>query len=209
MSLNNIFDMNLNLLIDHTLLKPTATEGEIKKLCQEAKVYGFWSVCVNPCWVKLAKEAGVRVASVIGFPLGANTLAIKVAEVKQAIKDGADELDVVINRLENMEQEVKAVVKAASGRLVKIIIETGNLNDKEKVLAAKLVKTGGANFVKTSTGMGFGGATVEDVKLLRKTVGPKFGVKASGGIKNREQAEAMVKAGANRIGTSSGVEICG
>ncbi|MEK7622765.1 MAG: deoxyribose-phosphate aldolase [Patescibacteria group bacterium] len=201
--------MNLNLLIDHTLLKPTATEGEIKKLCQEAKVYGFWSVCVNPCWVKLAKEAGVRVASVIGFPLGANTLAIKVAEVKQAIKDGADELDVVINRLENMEQEVKAVVKAASGRLVKIIIETGNLNDKEKVLAAKLVKTGGANFVKTSTGMGFGGATVEDVKLLRKTVGPKFGVKASGGIKNREQAEAMVKAGANRIGTSSGVEICG
>ncbi|MEK7513946.1 MAG: deoxyribose-phosphate aldolase, partial [Patescibacteria group bacterium] len=134
--------MNLNLLIDHTLLKPTATEGEIKKLCQEAKVYGFWSVCVNPCWVKLAKEAGVRVASVIGFPLGANTLAIKVAEVKQAIKDGADELDVVINRLENMEQEVKAVVKAASGRLVKIIIETGNLNDKEKVLAAKLVKTG-------------------------------------------------------------------
>lgn len=201
--------MILNSLIDHTLLKPTATAGEIKKLCQEAKVYGFWSVCVNPCWVKLAKEAGVRVTSVIGFPLGANTLAIKVAEVKQAVKDGADELDVVINRLENMEQEVKAVVKAANGRLVKIIIETGNLNDKEKVLAAKLVKAGGADFVKTSTGFGSSGATIEDVKLLRKTVGPKFGVKASGGIKTREQAEAMVKAGANRIGTSAGVAICG
>lgn len=208
--------MNLNSLIDHTLLKPTATAGEIKKLCQEAKVYGFWSVCVNPCWVKLAKEAGVRVTSVIGFPLGANTLAIKVAEIKQAIKDGADELDVVMNlgwlkmgKETEIEAGIRNVVKAAQGRLVKIIIETGNLNDKEKALAAKLVKAGGADFVKTSTGFGLSGATVEDVKLLRKTVGPKFGVKASGGIKTKVQAVALVKAGANRLGTSSGVEICG
>lgn len=208
--------MNLNSLIDHTLLKPTATAGEIKKLCQEAKVYGFWSVCVNPVWVKLAKEAGVRVCSVIGFPLGANTLAIKVAEIKQAIKDGADELDVVMNlgwlkmgKETEIEAGIRNVVKAAQGRLVKIIIETGNLNDKEKALAAKLVKAGGADFVKTSTGFGPGGATVEDIKLLRKTVGPKFGVKASGGIKTKVQAVALVKAGANRLGTSSGVEICG
>ena len=200
--------MNLNLLIDHTLLKPTATELDIVKLCQEAKKYKFWSVCVNPVWVKLAKKQGVRVCSVVGFPLGANTLAIKTAEIKQAVKDGADEVDMVINQAGDIQQEVRAAVKAAQGRAVKIIIETCYLTDKEKVLAAKLVKRGGADFVKTSTGFGLGGATVEDVRLLRKTVGPDFGVKASGGIKTREQAEAMVKAGANRIGTSSGIEIC-
>jgi len=205
--------MNLNLLIDQTNLKPTATAEEIKKLCAEAKKYQFWSVCVNPLWVKLAKKQGVRVCSVIGFPLGANTAAIKVAEIKQAVKDGADELDMVINQAGNILQEVLAAVKAAEGRTLKIIIETCYLTDKEKVLAAKLVKAGGADFVKTSTGFPasagqVSGATVEDVKLLRQAVGKDFGVKASGGIKTKEQAEAMIKAGANRIGTSSGVEIC-
>lgn len=200
--------MNLNSLIDHTNLKPTMTGPGLVKLCAEAKKYQFWSVCVNPVWVKLAKKQGVRVCSVVGFPLGANTLAIKAAEIKQAVKDGADEIDMVINQAGNVLQEVKAAVKAAQGRAVKIIIETCYLTDKEKVLAAKLVKAAGAQFVKTSTGFGPGGATVEDVRLLRKTVGPDFGVKASGGIKTREQAEAMIKAGANRIGTSSGIEIC-
>lgn len=200
--------MNLNLTVDHTLLKPTATAEEIIKLCQEAKAYGFWSVCVNPVWVKLAKEQGVRVTSVVGFPLGANTLAVKVAEIKQAVKDGADELDMVINQAGNILEEVRAAVKAAKGKIVKIIIETCYLTDKEKVSAAKAVKAGGADFVKTSTGFGSGGATVEDVKLLRRAVGKDFGVKASGGIKTREQAEAMIKAGASRIGTSSGLEIC-
>lgn len=200
--------MNLNSLIDHTNLKPTMTGPGLVKLCAEAKKYQFWSVCVNPVWVKLAKKQGVRVCSVVGFPLGANTLAIKAAEIKQAVKDGADEVDMVINQAGNVLQEVKAAVKAAQGRAVKIIIETCYLTDKEKVLAAKLVKAAGAQFVKTSTGFGPGGATVEDVRLLRKTVGPDFGVKASGGIKTRQQAEAMIKAGANRIGTSSGIEIC-
>ena len=201
--------MDLNSLIDHTLLKPTATKQDIIKLCAEAKSYGFWSVCVNPVWVKLARKQGVRVCSVIGFPLGANTLAIKVAEAKQAVADGADELDIVINQAGNILEEVRLAVKAAEGKIVKIIIETCYLTDKEKISAAKLVKAGGADFVKTSTGFGPSGATVEDVKLLRKVVGPDFGVKASGGIKTREQALAMVKAGANRLGTSSGIEICG
>jgi len=200
--------MNLNLLIDQTNLKPTMTRLDLVSLCREAKKFKFWSVCVNPIWVKLAKKQGVRVTSVIGFPLGANTLAVKAAEIKQAVKDGADEVDVVINQAGNILEEVKAAVKAAQGKTVKIIIETCYLTDKEKVLAAKLVKRGGADFVKTSTGFGPGGATVEDVKLLRRTVGRDFGVKASGGIKTREQAEAMIKVGANRIGTSSGVEIC-
>ena len=207
MNLSNIF-MNLNLLIDQTNLKPTMTRLDLVSLCREAKKFKFWSVCVNPIWVKLAKKQGVRVTSVIGFPLGANTLAVKAAEIKQAVKDGADEVDVVINQAGNILEEVKAAVKAAQGKTVKIIIETCYLTDKEKVLAAKLVKRGGADFVKTSTGFGPGGATVEDVKLLRRTVGRDFGVKASGGIKTREQAEAIIKAGANRIGTSSGVEIC-
>ena len=205
--------MNLNSLIDHTNLKPTMTGPGLVKLCAEAKKYKFWSVCVNPVWVKLAKKQGVRVTSVVGFPLGANTLAVKVAEIKQAIKDGADELDMVINQAGNILEEVRVAVKAAQGRTVKIIIETGYLTDKEKVLAAKLVKAGGADFVKTSTGFPasagqVSGATVEDVRLLRLAVGKDFGVKASGGIKTREQVEAMIKAGANRIGTSSGVEIC-
>ncbi len=200
--------MNLAGLIDHTLLKPTAAAEDIIKLCAEAKRYKFYSVCVNPKWVKLAKKQGVRVCTVIGFPLGANTLEIKIAEIKQALKDGADEFDVVLNNLPDLKTQTKEIVKAAGGRLVKIIIETCYLTDKEKIEAAKLVKASGAAFVKTSTGFGPSGATVEDVKLLRKTVGPNFGVKASGGIKTKDQALAMAAAGANRLGTSSGIEIC-
>ncbi|MDZ7587330.1 MAG: deoxyribose-phosphate aldolase [Patescibacteria group bacterium] len=200
--------MNLNSLIDHTNLKPTMTRMDLVRLCREAKKYKFWGVCVNPVWVKLAKKQGVRVCSVIGFPLGANTLAVKAAEIKQAISDGADEVDMVINQAGDILEEVKAAVTAAQGRIVKIIIETCYLTKQQKVILAKLVKKGGADFVKTSTGFGASGATIEDVKLLRKTVGKDFGVKASGGIKTRVQAEAMIKAGANRIGTSNGIEIC-
>lgn len=207
--------MDLNLLIDHTLLKPTATQAEILRLCHEAKQYEFWSVCVNPVWVKLAKSKVVRVCSVVGFPLGANTLAIKIAEAKQAILDGADEIDAVMNlswlkmgKVDDLRHGLKTFVAACRGKIVKIIIETCYLTDKEKVLAAKLVKESGADFVKTSTGFGPSGASVEDIKLLRKVVGPDFGVKASGGIKTKVQALAMVQAGANRLGTSSGVDIC-
>lgn len=199
--------MDLNSLIDHTLLKPTATKSEILKLCREAKKYKFWSVCVNPVWVKLAKQQGVRVCSVVGFPLGANTLAVKVVEARQAIKDGADELDVVVH-FRDLKEQLRPLRLAAKNKILKIIIETCYLTEKEKALAAKLVKESGADFVKTSTGFGPGGATVEDVKLLRRVVGLKFGVKASGGIRTREQAEALVRAGANRLGTSSGVAIC-
>lgn len=200
--------MVLNSLIDHTLLKSTATAEEIQTLCTEAKKFKFYSVCVNPVWVKLAHAQGVRVCSVVGFPLGANTLAIKIAEAKQAIADGADELDVVINNINDLRRQAKPIVAVTPGRIVKIIIETCYLTDAEKILAAKLVKESGAGFVKTSTGFGPLGATVEDVKLLRKVVGPDFGVKASGGIKTKAEAESMVKAGANRLGTSSGVDIC-
>ena len=207
--------MDLNLLIDQTLLKPTATEADIKQLCTEAKKFKFWSVCVNPVWVKLARKQGVRVCSVVGFPLGANTLAIKIAEARQVIKDGASEIDAVMNlgwlkmgQVKDLQHGLQSFVTACRGKIVKIIIETCYLTDKEKVMAAKLVKQSGADFVKTSTGFGSAGATVEDVRLLRKAVGPDFGVKASGGIKTREQAEAMVAAGANRLGTSAGVAIC-
>ena len=200
--------MDLNSLIDHTLLKPTATKAEILKLCREAKKFEFWSVCVNPMWVKLAKKQGVRVCSVVGFPLGANILEIKVAEARQAVADGAEELDVVVTRPAEIKKTVAAILPVANNKIIKVIIETCYLTKQEKVLAAKLVKQSGADFVKTSTGFGPSGATVTDVKLLRKIVGPDFGVKASGGIKTKDQALALVKAGANRLGTSSGVEIC-
>ena len=200
--------MDLNSIIDHTLLRPTVTEAEILNLCAQAKKFKFWSVCVNPVWVKLAKQQGVRVCSVVGFPLGANTLAIKIAEAKQAIADGADELDVVIIRPAEIKKTVAAVLPVANNKIIKVIIETGYLTNQEKILAAKLVKESGADFVKTSTGFGPSGATVADVKLLKKVVGPDFGVKASGGIKTKDQALAMVAAGANRLGTSSGIDIC-
>lgn len=207
--------MDLNSLIDHTNLKPTMTRMDLVRLCAEAKKFKFWSVCVNPVWVKAAKQQGVRVCSVVGFPLGANTLAVKVAEARQAIKDGANEIDAVMNlgwlkmgKVEDLKHGLKTFVSACKGKIVKIIIETSYLTDEEKVLAAKLIKESGADFVKTSTGFGPGGATVADVKLLRQTVGPEFGVKASGCIKTKAQALAMVKVGANRLGTSNSVVIC-
>lgn len=208
--------------IDHTHLKPYATKEDIIKLCDEAIQYGFYAVCVNPYRVKLAKDylsgkgADVKVASVIGFPLGATPTEVKVFEAKKALDDGADELDMVINigalkdgDYEYVKRDIEEVVKVAheKGAKVKVIIETCYLTDEEKVKACELAKEAGADFVKTSTGFGSGGATVEDVRLMRKVVGPEMGVKASGGIRTYDQAVAMIEAGANRIGTSSGVKI--
>ena len=205
--------------IDHTLLKATATADQIKELCAEARTYGFASVCVNPTWVSLcAKElsgSGVLVCTVIGFPLGANATATKVAEAKLAVSQGASEVDMVINLgaaksgdWRSVEEDIQAVVKAANGTLVKVIIETCYLSDAEKVKACEAAAKVGARFVKTSTGFGTGGATVEDVKLMKKTVGAQgLLVKASGGVRSYHDALLMLEAGADRIGASSGVVI--
>lgn len=206
-------------MIDHTLLKPEATKEQIVKLAEEAKTYHFASVCVNPTWVKTAyeilKDTDVKVCTVIGFPLGATTPEVKAFETKNAIENGATEVDMVINigalksgDDELVEKDIRAVVEAAKGKaLVKVIIETCLLTDEEKVRACQLAVKAGADFVKTSTGFSTGGATVEDVALMRKTVGPNVGVKASGGIRNADDLLAMEKAGANRIGASAGVQI--
>jgi len=207
-------------LIDHTLLKPQATAADIRRLCQEARRYGFAAVCVNPYWVALAAEelAGspVRVASVAGFPLGANSTAVKVAESEAAIAAGAHEMDMVLNigelcagSLDAVRTDIAAVVAAAHARgaLVKVILETALLNYQQKTAACELSKLAGADFVKTSTGFSTHGATVHDVALMRRVVGPAMGVKASGGIRTLEDLEAMRTAGATRIGTSSGVQI--
>lgn len=210
--------MELNRYIDHTLLKQDATKEQILKLVEEAKYYEFASVCVNPTWVSLAAkelaESVVKVCTVIGFPLGANTPATKAFETKDAIANGADEVDMVINvgalksgDLDLVETDIRAVVEAANGTLVKVIIETCLLTDEEKVLACQLAQKAGADFVKTSTGFSTGGATVADVALMRQTVGPDMGVKASGGARSLADAQAFVEAGATRIGTSSGVAI--
>ncbi|KGT38811.1 deoxyribose-phosphate aldolase [Weizmannia sp. CD-2023] len=209
---------NLAAYIDHTLLKPEATEKDILKLTAEAAQYHFASVCINPYWVKLATRelagTGVKVCTVIGFPLGATTAETKAFETKKAIGDGADEIDMVINigalksgDTEAVEADIRAVVEAAQGKLVKVIIETCLLTNEEKELACRLAVKAGARFVKTSTGFSTGGATIEDVKLMRQTVGDKAGVKASGGIHTKAEAEAMIEAGATRIGASSGVKI--
>jgi len=211
--------MNYNKLIDHTLLKPDAKEEDIIKLCKEAKEYHFCSVCVNPGFVKLCvqelKGSDVKVCTVIGFPLGATTSESKAFEAEDAIKNGASEVDMVINvsRLKDGDDEyvyndIKAVREASKGALLKVIIETCLLNDDEKVRACLLSKKAKADFVKTSTGFSTGGATAYDVALMRKTVGPEMGVKASGGVRSREDMLKMVEAGANRIGTSSGTKIC-
>ncbi|MEE6132018.1 deoxyribose-phosphate aldolase [Priestia aryabhattai] len=207
-------------MIDHTLLKANATEEQITVLAKEAKEYSFASVCVNPTWVKKAAELlrdaqEVKVCTVIGFPLGANTPEVKAFETTNAIENGADEVDMVINigalkdkNYELVERDIKAVVDAAKGKaLVKVIIETCLLTDEEKVKACELSVKAGADFVKTSTGFSTGGATVEDIALMRKTVGPDLGVKASGGVRGLEDAKAMIEAGATRIGASSGVSI--
>lgn len=210
--------MQVNKFIDHTILKATATSSDVKKICEEAIRYDFKSVCINPCNVSLAKEllqdSDVLVCTVIGFPLGANTKEIKALETLDAIKNGADEIDMVINvgkakehDYAYIEEEIKLVVASAAGKTVKVIIETCYLTDEEKVECCKAAFNAKATFVKTSTGFGTGGATVEDIKLMRETVGEEMGVKASGGIRSLEDLEAMVEAGASRIGASSGVAI--
>ena len=204
--------------IDHTILKAFATREDIINLCAEAVKYDFKSVCVNPYWVSFAHEllkgSDVLVCTVIGFPLGANTTAVKAFETVDAIKDGADEVDMVINvgeaKAHNYDfiyNDIKAVVDAANGVTTKVIIETCYLTDEEKIEVSKCALKAGADFVKTSTGFGTSGATVHDVKLMRETVGPNMGVKASGGIHNRKEFNEMIEAGANRIGASCGVKI--
>lgn len=210
--------MSYNKLIDHTLLKQDATPEQIMKLCLEAKEYDFMSVCVNPSYVPLAaeclKDSSVKVCTVIGFPLGMNLTRTKIDEAVQAIKEGAQEIDMVINvgmlkagHADYVKEEIRLLKEVAGKLVLKVIIETCLLSDEEKVLACQLAKEAGADFVKTSTGFSTGGATVEDVKLMRKTVGPDMGVKASGGVRTHEDLLAMVEAGANRIGTSNGTKI--
>lgn len=209
---------NIAAIIDHTILKPASTKTEVSTVCQEAKKYQTASVCVNPFFVKQAvKEldgSGIPVAVVIGFPLGANKTEIKKMETEVALKDGAQEFDMVINvgalkakDYDIVRDDIRAVVEAAEGKIVKVIIETALLEDEEKVKACELSLEAGAQFVKTSTGFSSGGATVEDIRLMRKTVGHKAGVKASGGVRTYEDAIAMVTAGANRIGASSTINI--
>lgn len=210
--------MEYNKLIDHTLLKQDATPEQIMQLCKEAADYHFMSVCVNPAYVPLAasllKESDVKVCTVIGFPLGMNLTKTKVDEASFAIKSGADEIDMVINvgmlkagNDEYVQEEIRLLKEEAGSRVLKVIIETCLLTDEEKARACLLAKNAGADFVKTSTGFSTGGATVHDVELMRKTVGESMGVKASGGVRTHEDLLAMVKAGANRIGTSNGTKI--
>ncbi|NLV89190.1 MAG: deoxyribose-phosphate aldolase [Tissierellia bacterium] len=206
-------------IIDHTLLKPDATDSMIENLCKEAIEYNFCAVCVNPYFVKLAKDllkdTDIKVATVIGFPLGASTKEVKAFETLDAIKNGADEIDMVINigALKNkdydlVKEDIRSVVEAAKGKaIVKVIIETCLLTEDEKKKACELSLEVGADFVKTSTGFSTGGATVEDVKLMKSVVGNEMGIKASGGIRDLETARRMVEAGATRLGASSGVKI--
>jgi len=212
-------EKNFARMIDHTLLKAEATKEQIEKLCDEAKQFNFASVCVNPTWVKRSSEllqgTDVLVCTVIGFPLGANTPAVKAFEAKDAIANGAKEVDMVINigalkdkNYDLVQADIAAVVEAAKdSALVKVIIESCLLTDEEKVKACELAVAAGADYVKTSTGFSTGGATAEDIALMRKTVGPELGVKASGGVRSLEDMKKMVEAGATRIGASSGVAI--
>ena len=204
--------------IDQTLLKPDTVKDDILKLCAEAREFGFASVCVNPVWVPLCaqelEKAHSKVCTVIGFPLGANCSSIKALETKEAVANGADEVDMVINigaaksgAWETVEADITAVVSAATGKLVKVILETSLLNMDEIVKACRVAQKSGADFVKTSTGFSTGGATTEDIQLMRQTVGPDFGVKASGGIRTTQDILAMIAAGANRIGASGEIDI--
>lgn len=210
--------MTLSQYIDHTLLKPEATEAQIATLCQEAKDFGFYSVCVNSIYVPLCKKllAGstVKVCSVVGFPLGAMSTPAKAFETSWAVDNGADEIDMVISvgslkqgLNQYVQDDIQKVVQAAHGKVVKVIIETSLLTQEEKVVACKAAMSAKAHFVKTSTGFSTGGATLEDVKLMKEIVGTQLEVKASGGIKNSQQAQEMIAAGATRLGTSSGITI--
>lgn len=213
-------DTGIARYIDHTLLKADATQDQIAQLCYEARTHHFASVCVNPTHVRLCaqllKDSDVKVCTVIGFPLGATAAPVKAYETQQAIRDGATEIDMVINVGALKSSDYRAVYEDIAGvvatahaadALVKVIIETALLNDEEKVIACQLSKAAGADFVKTSTGFGPGGATVEDVALMRRVVGPELGVKASGGVRNFADTQAMIAAGATRIGASAGVAI--
>lgn len=210
--------MAINRYIDHTLLKPESTQTQIDKLIAEAVEHQFASVCVNPTWVSYAAKAlkgtEVNVCTVIGFPLGANTSSVKAFETKDAVASGADEIDMVINigqlksgQYDAVEADIRAVVEASGDKLVKVIIETCLLTDDEKVKACQLAVAAGADYVKTSTGFSTAGANIADVTLMRKTVGLNIGVKAAGGTRSYADAEAFIKAGATRIGTSAGVAI--
>ncbi|GFG41848.1 UNVERIFIED_CONTAM: deoxyribose-phosphate aldolase [Streptococcus canis] len=210
--------MNINKYIDHTLLKADSVQSQLDQLIDEAKTYDFASVCVNPSWVAYAAEAlkdsDVKVCTVVGFPLGATTSATKAFETKDAIANGADEIDMVINigllkqgDDQAVENDMRAVVEASGDKLVKVIIEACLLTDEEKVRACQLAVKAGVDFVKTSTGFSTGGATISDVKLMRQTVGPDIGVKAAGGARSFEDVMAFIEAGATRIGTSAGVTI--
>lgn len=209
---------NINRLIDHTLLKPDAKQEEIEKLCAEAIKYHFMSVCVNPCNVnlcaKLLKDSDVKVCTVIGFPLGANISKTKIEETKYCLENGASEIDMVINigclkdkDYDYVENEIREIKNVCKDNILKVILETCLLSDEEIVKACQLSQNAGADFVKTSTGFSKGGATTHAVKLMRETVKDALGVKASGGIHSYEEAMAMVEAGANRIGASSGIKI--
>jgi len=213
-------DGRLAHMIDHTLLKPDATQDQIAQLCFEARKHGFASVCVNPAHVRLCAEllkgSGVPVCTVIGFPLGATATDVKVFETQQSIRDGASELDMVINvgalksrDYELVERDIASIARAchAGNAILKVIIEAALLSDEEKVAACQLAKVAGADFVKTSTGFGPGGATAEDVALMRRVVGPSMGVKAAGGIRSHADAQKMIAAGASRIGASASVRI--
>jgi deoxyribose-phosphate aldolase len=210
--------MNLAKLIDHTILKPVASKEDVAKICQEAREYGFCSVCVNPYWVSYAKEllqgTDVKVCTVIGFPLGANTSAVKAYETQDALKNGAEEIDMVINLgalkskdYDTVLNDIKAVRAACEGFILKVIIETSQLTEEEKVKACELSAEAKADFVKTSTGFTGGGATAPDVALMKKSIPAEMQVKASGGVRSREDFDAMVAAGATRIGASCGVKI--
>ena len=210
--------MKLNQYIDHTLLKPTATILEIQKLCQEAKNHQFYAICVNSIYVSVAKEAlknsDVRIAAVVGFPLGANSTEAKIAEARNCVENGADEIDMVINigmlksgELAFVQKEISEIKKVIGNAVLKVIIETCFLSENEKRSACEAALKGNADFVKTSTGFGTGGATLEDVQLMKEVVGDQMKIKASGGIKDRDTAEKYLALGVERIGTSAGIKI--
>ena len=210
--------MGLNKYIDHTILKATASSSDVQKLCEEAIEHEFYSVCVNGCYVADAKQllqgTDVKVAAVVGFPLGAMTTAAKVFEAKEAVENGASEIDMVINvaklkdgEFEYVENEIRQIKEAIGDNVLKVIIETCYLTDEEKVKACELSLVSKADFVKTSTGFGTGGATYEDVKLMKSVVGDNAKVKASGGVRDKETAQKYVELGAERLGTSSGIDI--
>ncbi|RZI48069.1 deoxyribose-phosphate aldolase [Lactococcus kimchii] len=210
--------MQINKYIDHTILKADAPKSKVQQIIDEAKKYDFMSVCINPTWVSYAaeelKDTDVKVCTVIGFPLGANTSEVKAFEAKNALENGADEIDMVINigaakagDWDLVEADIAAVNAVKADKLLKVIIETSLLTDEEKVKACEACVRVGVDFVKTSTGFSTGGATVADVKLMRQTVGPDMGVKASGGVHNLAEAQAMIDAGATRLGVSAGVAI--